>query len=178
LQVTKRLPCEKKTFEAGFYLCSFICSHFGLFSVAFVLLVSDQFVCFLFLVVLQKGGHMGKQSAMEVCGECGNMNYVPCSLCNGSRKLYDEDDGEVGAAHLAHLPIPVRLSSHPHAVQMMTARFVSLICHPPAYAGQLNSFTHLRALLVLTSDLTIPQVFRCPDCNENGLVRCTLCGEA
>mmetsp|Transcript_23517 Transcript_23517/g.39417 ORF Transcript_23517/g.39417 Transcript_23517/m.39417 type:complete len:541 (-) Transcript_23517:576-2198(-) len=65
--------------------------------------------------LLEKGGHMGKQSAMEVCGECGNMNYVPCSLCNGSRKLYDDDDGEV---------------------------------------------------------------FRCPDCNENGLVRCTLCGEA
>ncbi|KAF3649199.1 putative G-type lectin S-receptor-like serine/threonine-protein kinase RLK1-like [Capsicum annuum] len=47
-----------------------------------------------------------------MCEGCGDMRFLPCSHCDGSRKYFDEDEG---------------------------------------------------------------QLRRCPDCNENGLVRCPLC---
>jgi len=61
--------------------------------------------------ILDKGGHRGQHKATFVCQMCGNHKFLPCMLCNGSRKIYD-DDGDV---------------------------------------------------------------YRCPDCNENGLVRCVEC---
>ncbi|KAL3533628.1 hypothetical protein ACH5RR_007149 [Cinchona calisaya] len=47
-----------------------------------------------------------------VCESCGDARFVPCSNCNGSRKIFEEEEGKLS---------------------------------------------------------------RCPDCNENGLVRCTGC---
>lgn len=47
-----------------------------------------------------------------VCQGCGDVRFIPCSNCDGSRKLFDEDEG---------------------------------------------------------------QLRKCPECNENGLVRCPLC---
>ncbi|GFP80831.1 uncharacterized protein at5g39865 [Phtheirospermum japonicum] len=47
-----------------------------------------------------------------VCERCGDARFLPCPNCNGSRKIYEEDEGELR---------------------------------------------------------------RCPDCNENGLIRCSGC---
>lgn len=48
----------------------------------------------------------------STCGSCGDIRFLPCPNCNGSRKVYDEDEGRLR---------------------------------------------------------------RCPDCNENGLIRCPSC---
>ncbi|KAL0404839.1 UNVERIFIED_CONTAM: hypothetical protein Sradi_2124700 [Sesamum radiatum] len=47
-----------------------------------------------------------------VCESCGDARFVPCPNCNGSRKVYEEEEGKLS---------------------------------------------------------------RCPDCNENGLIRCSCC---
>jgi len=62
-------------------------------------------------VLLQEGGYCKGRAATTMCDKCGNMRFVPCPLCSGSKKLADEDG----------------------------------------------------------------DLFRCPDCNENGCVRCDLC---
>ena len=35
-----------------------------------------------------------KRASTYQCETCGNHKFLPCNLCNGSRKIYD-DDGEV-----------------------------------------------------------------------------------
>ncbi|XP_071690161.1 uncharacterized protein At5g39865 [Rutidosis leptorrhynchoides] len=70
---------------------------------------------------LHETGQLGKMlkelpvrstNAWQVCDACGDVRFIPCANCNGSKKVYDEDE-----------------------------------------------------------DL----LKRCPDCNENGLIRCPTC---
>ncbi|CAN6202017.1 unnamed protein product [Urochloa humidicola] len=62
-------------------------------------------------------GKLGGAAALEACGGCGGVRFVPCDTCSGSCKVFAEDDGGDGDGAFR----------------------------------------------------------RCPECNENGLVRCPVC---
>nr|GEZ02351.1 thioredoxin-like fold protein [Tanacetum cinerariifolium] len=64
------------------------------------------------LATMLKGLPVRSSGAWEVCKACGDVRFVPCANCSGSKKVFDEDDD---------------------------------------------------------------MLKRCPDCNENGLIRCPSC---
>lgn len=64
------------------------------------------------LAKLLKGLPVRATGPWQVCDECGDVRFIPCANCSGSRKVFDEDED---------------------------------------------------------------QLKRCPDCNENGLIRCPIC---
>ncbi|KAE8733981.1 F26K24.5 protein [Hibiscus syriacus] len=41
----------------------------------------------------------GNIIANNVCTSCGNLRFLICSSCNGSRKVYEEKDGDHGHHH-------------------------------------------------------------------------------
>lgn len=63
------------------------------------------------LAKVLKGLPVRSIGAWQVCDACGDVRFVPCANCSGSKKVFDEDD----------------------------------------------------------------KLKRCPDCNENGLIRCPNC---
>ncbi|KAI3742858.1 hypothetical protein L1987_60554 [Smallanthus sonchifolius] len=47
------------------------------------------------LAKLLKGLPVRSTSAWQVCDACGDVRFVPCANCSGSKKVFDEDDDQL-----------------------------------------------------------------------------------